>query len=187
MTERGRKERLGAPVSPLATHEMDKSGVPSSAPIVKSESGLSQEDERIREFQNNPNVPADAKVMALLLRSSGVTDYDPKIINQLLDFMHRTSSRNSALGHISKPRQGPFFLLANFQSTLLTNCTALGYLTDLIVDAEDFRAHADKRAIDMEDIKLAIHTRVAHSFIQPPPRQVCALALRRPYDSLPVI
>jgi hypothetical protein len=70
---------------------MDKASSSSSASSVKTESGLSQEDERIREFQNNPNVPADAKVMALLLRSSGVTDYDPKIINQLLDFMHRAS------------------------------------------------------------------------------------------------
>jgi len=50
--------------------------------------------------------------------------------------------------------------------------TRTGFVTDLIVDAEDLRAHADKKAIDIEDIKLAITSKVAHSFIQPPPRQV---------------
>jgi len=49
---------------------------------------------------------------------------------------------------------------------------SIGFVTDLIVDAEELRAHADKRAIDIEDIKLAITSKVAHSFIQPPPRQV---------------
>lgn len=33
--------------------------------------------------------PRDALVMDQLLRSMGVTRYEPKVINQLLEFMHR--------------------------------------------------------------------------------------------------
>jgi len=76
---------------------MDKSAQSGANPIVKTETGLSEEDERVRDYQNNPNIPADAKSIALLLRSSGITNYDPKIINQLLDFMHRMSSPYATL------------------------------------------------------------------------------------------
>ena len=68
---------------------MDRSGhyAPPTG-LRASENGI--DDERFREYQNNPNIPADAKALASLLCSTGVTDYDPKVINQLLDFMHRT-------------------------------------------------------------------------------------------------
>lgn len=69
---------------------MDKSPQSGVAPIVKTETALTEDDERLKDYQGNPNIPGDAKSIALLLRSSGITNYDPKIINQLLDFMHRT-------------------------------------------------------------------------------------------------
>lgn len=68
---------------------MDRSGHLAASGAVKPDSAAIIDDERLREYQNNPNVPADAKALAVLLRSSGVTDYDPKVINLLLDFMHR--------------------------------------------------------------------------------------------------
>lgn len=72
------------------TSVMDKSGHLAASGVIKPETSSTIDDEKLREYQANPNVPADAKALATLLRSSGVTDYDPKIINQLLDFMHRT-------------------------------------------------------------------------------------------------
>ena len=35
-------------------------------------------------------VPRDAKVIALVLESLGVEKYEPRVINQLLEFMYRT-------------------------------------------------------------------------------------------------
>ena len=33
-------------------------------------------------------VPRDAKIIALILKSMGVEEYEPRVINQLLEFMH---------------------------------------------------------------------------------------------------
>jgi hypothetical protein len=37
---------------------------------------------------NDEEVPMDAKIVALLLKSMGVEDYEPRVINQLLEFMN---------------------------------------------------------------------------------------------------
>lgn len=47
-----------------------------------------------------------------------------------------------------------------------------GYITDALGDARTYSEHANKPAIDMEDVKLAIQSRVNFSFTQPPPREV---------------
>lgn len=39
--------------------------------------------------ETNTELPRDARLVALLLRSMGVEDYEPKVLLQLLDFMHR--------------------------------------------------------------------------------------------------
>lgn len=45
---------------------------------------------------NNPQVssqrdkiPRDSKVMELILRSAGVEEFEPKVVQQLLEFAHR--------------------------------------------------------------------------------------------------
>lgn len=35
------------------------------------------------------DVPRDAKAMDLILKSMGVEEYEPRVINQLLEFYHR--------------------------------------------------------------------------------------------------
>lgn len=45
-------------------------------------------------------------------------------------------------------------------------------MTDVISDADEFRAHANKTFIDLDDVKLAASSKTATSFVQPPPRQV---------------
>jgi len=41
------------------------------------------------ELLKNPNLPRDAKVVALILSSMGISEYEPKVLNQLLELMHR--------------------------------------------------------------------------------------------------
>lgn len=46
------------------------------------------------------------------------------------------------------------------------------YVVDVLGDAQTYAEHAGKAAIDCDDVKLAIQSRVNSSFQQPPPREV---------------
>lgn len=48
-------------------------------------------------------------------------------------------------------------------------------MTDILDDAKVYSSHANKKNIDVEDIKLAIQCRLDHSFTTPPPRDVYIL------------
>lgn len=42
--------------------------------------------------QKQPVEPRDARIVSLILQSLGVSDYDPKVVHQLLEFAHRYTS-----------------------------------------------------------------------------------------------
>lgn len=46
------------------------------------------------------------------------------------------------------------------------------YVVDVLTDAQVYSEHAGKAAIDCDDLKLAIQSKVNFSFSQPPPREV---------------
>ncbi|KAK7264204.1 hypothetical protein RJT34_31809 [Clitoria ternatea] len=46
------------------------------------------------------------------------------------------------------------------------------YIVDVLTDAQVYSEHAGKSAIDCDDVKLAIQSKVNFSFSQPPPREV---------------
>ena len=79
--------------------------------------------------------PKEAETIAKIIESTGVTDYEPRVVNQLLEFTHR-------------------------------------YLHDVFKDASVYSEHANKPDLDLEDVRLAIQSRVNFSFTQPPPREV---------------
>ena len=78
-------------------------------------------------------LPPDAIAVQNLLRSMGVEDYEPRVLNQLLDFTYK-------------------------------------YVTDVLLDAEAYHMQVtrDQGVVEMDDVMLAITTRAAHSFVQPP-------------------
>jgi hypothetical protein len=43
----------------------------------------------VDELLSSPDVPQDAKLIVLILKSMGVTQYDPAVVVQLLEFTHR--------------------------------------------------------------------------------------------------
>eukprot|EP00002_Diphylleia_rotans_P012749 TRINITY_DN2491_c0_g1_i1.p1 TRINITY_DN2491_c0_g1~~TRINITY_DN2491_c0_g1_i1.p1 ORF type:complete len:126 (+),score=30.80 TRINITY_DN2491_c0_g1_i1:413-790(+) len=59
------------------------------------------------------------------------------------------------------------FLFFSFSFFLLT-----GYLSEVFQDAQVYSQHANKTALDVEDVRLAVQMRVNTSFTQPPPREV---------------
>ncbi|GLT69352.1 hypothetical protein SLA2020_415100 [Shorea laevis] len=46
------------------------------------------------------------------------------------------------------------------------------YVVDILTDSQVYSEHAGKPAIDCDDVKLAIQSKVNLSFSQPPPREV---------------
>ena len=54
------------------------------------------------------------------------------------------------------------------------------YVVDILTDSQVYSEHAGKAAIDCDDVKLAIQSKVNLSFSQPPPREV-TLAYNLPY------
>ncbi|XP_062008751.1 transcription initiation factor TFIID subunit 9 [Rosa rugosa] len=59
------------------------------------------------------------------------------------------------------------------------------YVVDVLSDAQVYSDHAGKGAIDCDDIKLAIQSKVNFSFSQPPPREVL-LELARNRNKIPL-
>ena len=52
----------------------------------------------------------------------------------------------------------------------------VGYLTDVLEDAKLCSSHANKKLIDLDDIKMAIQFKLDHSYTNPPPREVRTLS-----------
>ena len=48
-----------------------------------------------------------------------------------------------------------------------------GYVTDVIEDARVYSQHANRKNMNLEDVKLAVTQKLDHSFTSPPPREVC--------------
>lgn len=59
------------------------------------------------------------------------------------------------------------------------------YVWSVLDDARVYSDHADKPEIDIDDVKLAIRTRVHSSFTQPPPRDV-AMTISRERNQQPL-
>ncbi|XP_045774717.1 transcription initiation factor TFIID subunit 9 [Maniola jurtina] len=81
------------------------------------------------------HVPKDAQVIMSIMKEVGITDYEPRVVNQLLEFTYR-------------------------------------YVTSILDDARVFANHSKKKAIDLDDVRLAVQVQVDKSFTNPPPREV---------------
>lgn len=99
-------------------------------------------------MESKPAKPRDAHTIEAILHTMGVDDYDPRVVNQLLELLHR-------------------------------------YVSSVLLDARQLSEHAEKPAIDVDDVKLAIRTRCTHSFTQPPPRDV-TMNLASERNSIPL-
>eukprot|EP00897_Mesotaenium_endlicherianum_P003203 jgi/Mesen1/2910/ME000175S02066 len=93
-------------------------------------------------------LPRDARVVIAILKSMGVHDYEPRVVNQFLELSYR-------------------------------------YATDVLGDAQAYAEHAGRRGVDVDDVKLAIQSRVNFSFTQPPPREI-VMELARARNAVPL-
>eukprot|EP00741_Cyanophora_paradoxa_P025533 tig00000383_g24639.t1 len=95
--------------------------------------------------------PKDAQVMAQVLKTMGVESYDPKVVNQMLDFVYR-------------------------------------YVSEVLTDARDYMDHAARQNLELDDVRLAIQSKVNQTFTQPPPKELLMdLARARNGQPMPII
>ena len=59
-------------------------------------------------------------------------------------------------------------------------------MTNILEDARVYSEHAQKKEIDISDVKLAVQTRMDHSFTAPPPREVSNVFLEFTVFFLPL-
>ncbi|SOV09851.1 related to TAF9 - TFIID and SAGA subunit [Ustilago sp. UG-2017a] len=97
-------------------------------------------------------IPRDARLIALILSSMGLSDVEPSVLLQLLEFAHR-------------------------------------YTHDVLCDALVYSDHANSRqassSLSLDDINLAIQSRVNYSFTQPPEKDML-LGLASAVNSIPL-
>lgn len=97
-------------------------------------------------------IPRDARLIALILSSMGISDVEPSVLLQLLEFAHR-------------------------------------YTYDVLSDALVYSDHANARQagsnLSLEDVNLAIQSRVNYSFTKPPEKDML-LALASTVNSIPL-
>jgi len=104
-----------------------------------------------KKSEREKHMPKDGQVMVSILRDMGIHDFDPRVVNQMLEFSYR-------------------------------------YVTNILEDSRMYSQHAKKKAIDIEDVKLAVQMQADQNFTAPPPREVLLdLARTKNAVQLPLI
>lgn len=98
-------------------------------------------------------IPKDAQVIISILKDIGIQDYEPRVVNQLLEFTYR--------------KQKIYCLKAFLHCFHLS-----GYVTCILDDAKVYANHAKKKVIDSKDVKLASQMMLDKAFTTPPARDV---------------
>lgn len=91
-------------------------------------------------------VPRDARLMALILDSMGIQDVQPPVLMMLLEFAHR---------YLHEVLQDSLVYADHANSSKATN--------------------AGVSSLTLEDVQLAVQSRVNHSFTGPPSKEVSGI------------
>jgi hypothetical protein len=78
--------------------------------------------------------PLDVLAMEQLLESMGADKFEPRVVAQLQEFVHRTSVISSVIS-------------STLNSKLLCSVGA-GHVTEILVDAQEYSMYADKQVQD---------------------------------------
>ncbi|TMW68369.1 hypothetical protein Poli38472_005837 [Pythium oligandrum] len=118
---------------------------------LKPGKGLQEDDGKDSETEMTDAVPLDVAVLQRILESMGADKHEPRVVNQLQEFVHR-------------------------------------YVTDILIDAQEYSLYAEKQAVDADDVRLAIASRLNHHYANVPSRELMMeLADKRNSVPLPPI
>jgi len=135
-----------------ATKKMTKSEAKAAAAASGSSGGLTAGPTGMGpQSMANKSTPKDIQIMTQILKDVGITDYEPRVVNQMVEFTYR-------------------------------------YVSNVLEDANLFSSYAKKKAIDCDDISLAIQLQVDKGFTGPPPRDLLLeIARTKNNQTLPTI
>lgn len=109
------------------------------------------------------HIPKDAQVIMSILKELGLCDYEPRVINQLLEFTYSKLTGTAS----SNLKASVFFVNADRVLYIIP-----GYVTCILDDAKIYANHAKKKTIDLDDVKLATQMTLEKAFTGPPPKDV---------------
>jgi len=116
------------------------------------------------------SIPKDSLVIISILKDMGITDYEPKVVHQLLEFTYRyvttVLGKNILFCCYTKFTTFCFFI----KNLLYFSASFCSFA--LLDDAQIFSVYAKKKNIDADDVKLAIQLQVERMFTSPPPRDL---------------
>jgi len=137
---------------------------------------------------DNVNMPRDAQVIAHLLHSQGIEDYQPRVINQLLEFQYRTEPVAANCEHTSTIADALRVALPCHHDRVYEGSPSGRTIVSparrsIVSERHTYPAAVVLtgeprccRDLELSDVKLAIQLHSQRSFTQPPPLQV-ALSL----------
>ena len=121
------------------------------------------------------STPKDTQVIAAILQEMGITDYEPRVLPQLVEFAYRKYIYTIDLYHWTC-----------FINLLFKFCYALlGHASRVLEDAQLYSAYAKKKVIDTHDIQIATQMQMERSFVGPPPRGTL-IEIARAKNGLPL-
>jgi len=95
-------------------------------------------------------MPQGAKVMMAILKDMNIMEYEPRVVEQLLEFSYR-------------------------------------YISSILEDSKVLSHHARKKAVDIDDVKLAVQMYTEHNLTNPPTRDILLeVASRKNATPLPI-
>ncbi|XP_018569790.1 transcription initiation factor TFIID subunit 9 [Anoplophora glabripennis] len=109
------------------------------------------------------NIPKDGQVIMAIMKEMGITDYEPKTIVQLTEFVYRY-----ATSILEEAR-----MYANNSKKKFSDADA---------------SNSKKKFLDVDDVRLALQLTCESTFTTPPPREVLMeLAHVKNYSMLPAV
>jgi len=96
-------------------------------------------------------MPQGARVMMAILKDMNIMEYEPRVVEQLLEFSYR-------------------------------------YISSILEDSKVLSHHARKKAVDIDDVKLAVQMYTEHNLTNPPTRDILLeVASRKNATPLPTL
>jgi len=100
--------------------------------------------------QADKAMPQGARVMMAILKDMNIMEYEPRVVEQLLEFSYR-------------------------------------YISSILEDSKVLSHHARKKAVDIDDVKLAVQMYTEHNLTNPPTRDILLeVASRKNATPLPI-
>lgn len=138
---------------------------------------LQQQQMQLQQQQQQPanppgkSAPKDTQVIAAILKEMGITEYEPRVLPQLVEFAYRKCTTT-------------VFMFCN----LTFYFPMTGYASRVLEDAQLFSAYAKKKNIDSDDVGIAVQMQMERSFQGPPPRDaLLEIARNKNTQQLPPI